>query len=267
MSTWTALEGSVRGAAHEQTQLPNQDAVATQVLNGGRLVIAALADGHGGERYVRSDVGSRLAVEIACEVLAQRLAGVVATGLTRRRSAALGRELHDEIVPAMVGEWRRRVAADLAARPFTDDERSRTTASLDDDPVIAYGATLLVAVVAERVIVLAQLGDGDILVMRRGDVLLPIEPDTRLVASQTTSLCLETAAADFRCRGARRRRRCGARAAQQRRLRQLVRRRRLEHTVGPDLRSASASSAFRAWSVSSPTGSRLPRRPVATTRP
>jgi hypothetical protein len=199
VSTWTALEGSVRGAAHEQTQLPNQDSVATRVLDGGRVVIAALADGHGGERYVRSDAGSRLAVEAACDVLVAWLSDMTASGFNRRRTAALGQELRNEIVPAMVDEWRRRVSADLASRPFTDEEQSRTTASLEADPVIAYGATLLVAVVADRVIALAQLGDGDILVMQRADVLLPIEPDARLVASQTTSLCLETATDDFRC--------------------------------------------------------------------
>ncbi len=199
MLTWTALEGSARGAAHEQTQLPNQDAVATRTLRHGRLVVAALADGHGGARYVRSDTGSRMAVDIACTLLVDRAGELTRGPITDQRAERLLQRLRTEIVPTIVSRWRERVAADVAARPFTDDERARAGSPLDDEPVLAYGATLLVAVTTEQLVALAQLGDGDILVVRRGEVLLPVERDERLVASQTTSLCLDSATDDFRC--------------------------------------------------------------------
>jgi hypothetical protein len=192
MTTWDVLDASVRGSAHVQRGLPNQDSVATRVMADGRVAIVAISDGHGGERYVRSDVGSQLAVEVACDALSQWT-------IDARDQGATERELRDRIVPEITATWRARVDAHLTANPFTDEERERGNAPLDDQPVVAYGATLLVALASDRSLALAQLGDGDIVLMRGNDVVLPIEPDARLVASQTTSLCLETADDDFRC--------------------------------------------------------------------
>ncbi|HTL84227.1 MAG TPA: PP2C family serine/threonine-protein phosphatase [Acidimicrobiia bacterium] len=192
MTTWDVLDASVRGSAHVQRGLPNQDAIATRVIADGRGAIAAVSDGHGGERYVRSDVGSQLAVEIACDALSRWTIDV-------QNADAAERELRDRIVPEITAAWRARVQEHLAANPFTDEERARGNAPLDDQPLVSYGATLLVALAAERSLALAQLGDGDILLVRGNDVQLPIEPDARLVASQTTSLCLQTADDDFRC--------------------------------------------------------------------
>ena len=57
---WAAATASVRGASHERDGKPNQDAVrVVQVVGKTAGLVAAVCDGHGGNRYVRSDVGAR----------------------------------------------------------------------------------------------------------------------------------------------------------------------------------------------------------------
>ena len=197
MVTWDVLDATVRGSTHEHRGTPNQDAIATRVLADGEVVVA-ISDGHGGDRYFRSEVGSRMAVEIACDVLSEWWSRIAPGTGNPPSTERIEREVRNAVVPAITREWRSQVATHIAAHPFTDEERGRTTTPVDLQPVIAYGATLLVALASDRVLVLAQLGDGDIVLVRGRDVVLPIEPDARLVASQTTSLCLENADADFR---------------------------------------------------------------------
>ena len=113
-------------------------------------------------------------------------------------SARLERSLRDDVVPAIAASWRERVLAHVESNSFTAAESEQAGIPLEREPLIAYGATLLLALATERTVALAQLGDGDIVVVNRDSVTLPIAPDDRLVASQTTSLCLDDAERDFR---------------------------------------------------------------------
>ena len=68
---WQVSGASVRGASHLADGRPNQDALA-QWPDGTTAVPAALvaiADGHGGARHFRSDVGSRIAVDVTVATL------------------------------------------------------------------------------------------------------------------------------------------------------------------------------------------------------
>ncbi|MDR2984368.1 MAG: protein phosphatase 2C domain-containing protein, partial [Nocardiopsaceae bacterium] len=60
-SRWLVITASERGASHVAVKSPNQDAVATERA-GANGVVAAVADGHGHPRHLRSARGSRLAV-------------------------------------------------------------------------------------------------------------------------------------------------------------------------------------------------------------
>ncbi len=191
---WRAMSGTALGSSHVRRGMPNQDAVAVREL-GGTGAVAALSDGHGGVRYVRSDVGARLAVETALEAAAG-LAARLPAGVTGDQARRLAREA---LGAPVVARWRERVLAHLASRPFTPAERERAGAPLDGEPLISYGATLLVAVATPTLVVAAQIGDGDLVVARRtGEVVTPVPGDERLVGGETTSLCLPDAAADLR---------------------------------------------------------------------
>ncbi len=190
LEEWCWAAASARGSQHDRRGLPNQDAVAVSAVDGvpGALV-AAVADGHGGDRYVRSDVGAHYAVEVASDA-ATALLSVGAT-----LQDATGGTLRTSIV----ARWRQRVERDAAARPFDDAERERAGTALGDEAEVAYGATLLLVLATADGLALLQLGDGDIVVATAaGTVLSPIPSDDRLVAGMTTSLCLPSAVDDFR---------------------------------------------------------------------
>src|SRR5438067_1473667 len=67
---WQVICASVRGASHIRVGLPNQDDLfyLPKTKVGPRLLLA-VADGHGGAKHFRSDVGAHCAVSAATSVL------------------------------------------------------------------------------------------------------------------------------------------------------------------------------------------------------
>jgi hypothetical protein len=203
---WLALTASERGASHAQSKLPNQDSVVTESV-GPVGIVAAVADGHGHWRHVRSARGSRLAVNVGCQV-GQELAGLLDDGESGSgqagdpprdlsTAAQISELVRDILVPAIVQRWRSAVLADVAAAPFTDEEEDLRQNG--DDATIAYGSTLLLAVALRQWLVLTQIGDGDMVGVRAdGGAVLPVPDDPQLDGRYTTSLCGPDARSDFR---------------------------------------------------------------------
>jgi hypothetical protein len=193
VATWQVITASARGAAHRASGLPNQDAVASQD-GPGATVVVAIADGHGHIRHFRSADGAALAVDVACRVASQAAAGLATDATGDEEAARAGQEL----VRAVVADWRSAVADQLEARPYTAKERSLLDLATDT-PAVPYGSTLLVAVIAARWLVCAQIGDGDMLAVRPdGSSFPPVAADDRLDGHRTTSLCQPDALASFR---------------------------------------------------------------------
>jgi Protein phosphatase 2C len=166
--------------------------VASQDGPGG--VVVAVADGHGHIRHFRSADGAALAVEVACRVASQTAAGLAAEAAGDEEAALAGPEL----ARAVVAGWLSAVAGQLEVRPYTAEEQF-VLGLAADTPVVPYGATLLVAVIAARWLVCAQIGDGDILAVRPdGSSFSPVAGDDRLDGRRTTSLCQPDALASFR---------------------------------------------------------------------
>lgn len=175
---------TVPGAVHLRNGRPNQDAVAWLPASGeGERVVMAVSDGHGGAASPRSALGSAFAVDVTVEELSQ-LAHPVTPDTVDRAFAAI------------VERWRQRVSEHLAGQPLTPAElesggvrAGAGTAVIADRPTIAYGATLLFAIVSDQQLVLGQIGDGDVLVVgAAGRAVRPLPLDPRLVAHVTTSL-------------------------------------------------------------------------------
>lgn len=187
-SRWQAVTATERGAAHRAAGLPNQDAVEVRVLGGGGMV-AAVADGHGHARHFRSARGAELAVSIACQAahdLAARPDGL----------PEAPEELRRLLVPDIVTQWRDAVHRDVAGAPFTAAEEA---VRRGDDATIPYGTTLLMAIGMGERLLLAQIGDGDIVcVAPDGTALLVVPGDPLLDGRHTTSLCSAGAGDSFR---------------------------------------------------------------------
>lgn len=199
--TWRMIGATVRGASHIREGLPNQDKLALWSSNGfkGPPLVIAVSDGHGSA--LRSDRGAQLAVDEA----KRQLCALLSTADVKIEADPTW--LRDHVADAIVKEWRLRVDEDYNAAPFSGEEMARfekahgaaALRSLETEPRRAYGATLLVVAITECVIIYLQLGDGDILeVLESGEVARPMPPDDRLIANETTSLCLPSATQDFR---------------------------------------------------------------------
>jgi hypothetical protein len=203
---WLVLTASERGAAHIAVHTPNQDSVAVERA-GVNGVVAAVADGHGHSRHLRSGRGSRFAVGIGCRVGQEfadqltlsgaDLAELAARGGPNSAPAFIAKSARAFLVPTVISRWREAVLGDVAADPFTDQEQDRRWPG--DDPTIAYGSTLLLCVALDDWLVMAQIGDGDIVVvLGDGSAALPVPPDPQLDGLVTTSLCGSDAIDDFR---------------------------------------------------------------------
>ena len=203
---WLIAGSSVRGAAHRREDLPNQDAFAmwSGADHGASpRAIIAVSDGHGGARHFRSARGARLAVETSISRVRDLFEQIAISGARDPLESLI----RDALPLRIVAAWRAAVEEDIAADAITVAELAKVEAldgaalraTVEGDPLIAYGATLLVAIAFEGALAMLQLGDGDVLcVDRSGRTRRPLPADERLVGNLTTSLCQPDASENFR---------------------------------------------------------------------
>jgi hypothetical protein len=202
---WKISSASARGSSHVRSGKPNQDACehGSGPKEGPLRAVLAVSDGHGGARHFRSDVGSRLAAHIAVVIAQEFVEAASQADPVAVFSEADAATLSQRIVDA----WHAAVASDLDHNPFTPEELAGAEeaegeagkSSVMESPVLAYGATLLIAMAADTFVAYLQLGDGDILrVGREGETRKALPADERLIANQTTSLCQQDAVNEFR---------------------------------------------------------------------
>ncbi|MBN1250180.1 MAG: protein phosphatase 2C domain-containing protein [Anaerolineae bacterium] len=196
---WRMIGQSVRGASHHRAGLPNQDALTCLPATGsGPPLILAVSDGHGSAKSFRSDRGSRFAAATVAELMRELVDGQLRTP----NLSAIKRVSEERLPRELVRRWQDAVEADLQRDPFSDEELSRLVAQRGDrgqqevlaNPRLAYGATAIGVLVERDFLLFLQLGDGDILtVTDAGVVSRPFPRDSRLIANETTSLCMDRA--------------------------------------------------------------------------
>jgi len=201
---WRIIGETVPGASHIRASIPNQDAIV-QMRESGRTapLVVSIADGHGSPKCFRSDYGSRFAVKKAAQIVGEFL--------DERRGrfdlAEVETDGKDYLPKEFVKKWRKTVEYHLKNNPFTEDEFKKleeksganARALVEENPLLAYGTTSLTVALEEDFVLYLQLGDGDILnVSANGAVTKPLPEDQRLLANETTSMCLPKAEKDFR---------------------------------------------------------------------
>ena len=204
LAEWRIIGETVPGASHLRAGVPNQDSIL-QMRESDRTLplIVAVADGHGSPKCFRSDKGSRFVVKKSVQIISEFL--------DERRGkfdlAEIESKGKDYFPREIVKEWRKAVEAHLKDNPFTEDEfkkldeKSGANARklIEENPLLAYGTTSLTVAMEEDFVIYLQLGDGDILnISASGEVTKPLPEDARLLANETTSMCLPKAEKDFR---------------------------------------------------------------------
>lgn len=204
MERLTSFAQSCIGASHLSRGLVCQD--SSFAADYEDYSFAAAADGHGSPCYLRTDRGSRFAVECASECVREFLEGLENAeeilADPRQREG-----LFNQLWRSIVGRWHEMAEQDFLNEPFTEEEYAAIPEKFAHyrqryergEYLGAYGTTLLFAVVTENYAFGTQIGDGKCVVID-GDsnVFAPIPEDPRCFENVTTSMCQEDAALSAR---------------------------------------------------------------------
>ncbi|HZO87407.1 MAG TPA: PP2C family serine/threonine-protein phosphatase [Chthonomonadaceae bacterium] len=165
--SWRVVAASVRGASHERTGQPCQDAHCWAARPGGVLV-AAVADGAGSAAL--AEVGAETAARTAVEILAA-CAGIAP--------------------PESEAAWQMRLLAALQAAR----EAVLAEAEAREAPVRELATTLILAVATPDRVAAAQVGDGAAVVRdREGNLHALTAPECGEYINETTFLIAPGAA-------------------------------------------------------------------------
>lgn len=186
------------------------------------LTLAVVADGHGGARYFRSDVGSRIAVEVVRECVSTFVSAADPMlfrdkPLTRKESVATEtRSTHPtketatdkalrQLFSSIIYTWRQKIVAHAESTPITEAELTavdtrHTEAFVRGEGVEkTYGCTLLCCATTPSYWFAFQIGDGKCVAFdTAGRWTEPVPWDERCFLNKTTSLCDSSAIDEFR---------------------------------------------------------------------
>ncbi len=169
-----------QGASHIARGAICQDALHYDV-SGELGLVVGVADGHGGERYDRSDVGARKAVEIAVTALNQLWVEHAGS------KEILANILRGQFFDNFLNTWRTAVLAHDRAQLV---EVSPDEAQKSEERIIErYGTTLIVALLTNEFCLVGRIGDGDALLLNSQSCEELLEPDLTLFGTTTHSLC------------------------------------------------------------------------------
>ena len=217
------------GESHKDSGKPCQDYAFSRVEDG--LAIAVVCDGHGGDRYFRSDVGSKTATEVIVEVVkdfvqhtdAKYFKGVtyVAEGIVTSNDKKLTQldVKFRQMFSSIITQWNERIDKHAHEFPLTEWELEHVPQKYLDEfrknlevtPAEStlnkqYGCTLMAYVQTSDYWFAFHLGDGKCISFHK-DVNFhgqqqvwdePIPWDDRCFLNKTTSICDSDAINEFR---------------------------------------------------------------------
>ena len=201
----TAIKVSEQGFSHKAINKPCQDSICAGLNNKKTYSIIAVADGHGGEKYFRSQIGSNYAVSIAKDLMVKFVGNLKGISISSNRDSLL--EENAKLIEArIVYKWREQVKNDFLANKLTQEEKElcnslKLDINTDEQIYSIYGTTLLVSLYcpAFPFFLSIQIGDGLTFALDCDDKdYLPIPEDESLGFGLTTSLCSKNATDHFR---------------------------------------------------------------------
>ena len=156
----------------------------------------AVADGHGGSRYWLSDVGSRLACELAIAMASRDLASRPVAAADPSQMEAMRRWLADELPPRLLAAWQEAIQADWQQRQLPVEHEGERFSSH------TYGSTLALVVLTPQWWGHSGIGDWDLVLLsnHQADRIISQESDNGLQGEATESLCLPDANRCFAAR-------------------------------------------------------------------
>lgn len=189
---------TAQGASHIKKNKECQDASLS--YQDENCAIAVVCDGHGGDDYVRSAIGSKFASAIAKKNIQKFLLGM------DKEKFFLNPDKQLKILEAsIISHWNESVSDYHSKHPF--DEAELTVVSekakkryLEDGKIwSAYGTTLIAVAMNEDYWFAIHIGDGKcVAINHAGEFKQPIPWDPKCFLNATTSICDSDAIDNFR---------------------------------------------------------------------
>lgn len=189
---------STRGASHIKKNKECQD--ASESYNDENCAIAIVCDGHGGDDYVRSAVGSAFAASITKNNILSFISDVNKDELKRHHP-----QLIKTLQASIISAWSSAIHGHYEANPFTEaeisvlSERARRRYLQEQRIESAYGTTLIAVASTKDYWFGIHIGDGKcVAVNPEGKFVQPIPWDEKCFLNATTSICDSDALNSFR---------------------------------------------------------------------
>lgn len=190
-----AINLSCTGESHIRSGRVCQD--ASFCLRKDGLVAGIVSDGHGGDRYFRSDIGAQKAIESTLECINDFLADP--------KSNPEDAESLKNLFSDIVRTWKDKVSVHASRFPVSDRERVSVNEEYlrafakDTEIVNAYGCTLVCSVQVTDYWLAFQIGDGNCISFDEDGLFCEKVPwDDHCFLNLTTSLCDKGAESEFR---------------------------------------------------------------------
>ena len=189
---------SVQGASHIKKNKECQDASLS--YQDDKCTIAIVCDGHGGDDYVRSAIGSMLGCAVAEKNIKNFILGV------DKNTFFSDPEKHlKNLEASIINGWNESIATHHSSRPFTDNELSVVSEKarkkyVEDGKIeSAYGTTMIAVAMTSEYWFGIHICDGKcVAVNSKGEFKQPIPWDQKCFLNATTSICDADAIERFR---------------------------------------------------------------------
>ena len=165
-----------------------------------KIALAIVCDGHGGDDYVRSVVGSKFGCEIAKKNICNFVANVDKEKL-KHNSDQFMLQLKNRIITY----WKEAVYNHFKEHPFEESElavlseKARKRYLEEGRIESAYGTTLIAAVITPDYWFGIHIGDGKcVAIDKKGNFSQPVPWDEKCFLNSTTSICDTEALNNFR---------------------------------------------------------------------
>ncbi len=221
------------GESHKSTNKPCQDCAYAE--DSEQLSMAIVSDGHGGERYFRSQIGSQIAVDVTKEAIKFFVENMEQASFTPKNkrsvfddtqfteySSAIATEQQEHtnahkaltwLFSHIITQWNLAIAKHARENDLNDWEKEHVEQKYIDEFLAmrdtedasfekTYGCTLMAYAQTPSYWFAFHLGDGKCVSMRIAEGQLvceqPIPWDEKCFLNKTTSLCDSNALEEFR---------------------------------------------------------------------
>ena len=159
----------------------------SRIYYGKNCTILTACDGHGGELYIRSRIGSRLSAKAFADTIRKYNDEAFNIGSP---------DILNKLKLRFLCCWNKYVEKHLRHDPISDNElaalKKEDKRILERMPYIAYGSTFSGAAVFSDRVVFGKIGDGGIFCRKEG-AFIPYMEDYDCAANVTSSMCGEDA--------------------------------------------------------------------------